>query len=426
MALRYHPPFLPIGVSTPRAPKLHHFAILAALDALVRGTLISTIPIAVYDAFGSAQVLSTVYLLAGVVTLIWGLLVPRMTHLWPRRFVYVGGTLLYLMSMALFMAGTQVTVSLGILVMGMATVTCFVCLNAYVLDYVPRAELGRTQSLQMLYAALPWAIGPLSGVWLRHIWDPLPFIIGAGLAALQMGIFLYLRLGDGRQIARAKGPAANPLAYLGRFFAQPRLIAGWLFAVIRSCGWWVYVVYLPVFCIEQGLGDKLGGTLLSISNSALLISPFMAAWVRRASVRVSLRAAQAYTAVLFVAATVAAPVPDLGPIVTAFCLFFASFGLVLLDVVGGLPFMMSVKPSERAEMAAVYSSFRDVSGIVTPAVAWAVLWIAPLAAIFAAAGVGFAATYAVAAKVHPRLGAPRPSRGGGAQSAHPNPTGGAR
>ena len=65
---------------------------------------------------------------------------------------------------------------------------------------------------------------------------------------------------------------------------------------------------------------------------------------------------------------------------TVACLFLGSFGLVMLDVAGGLPFMMAVKPSERSEMAAVYSSFRDVSGIATPAMAWAVLSVAPLAA----------------------------------------------
>ncbi len=372
----------------------------------MRGTLISTIPLAVYDAFGSAKGLSSVYLIAGILTLIWGLLVPRMTQLWPRRWVYVGGCVLYLMAMALFIAGTQITVQLGILVMGMATVTCFVCLNAYVLDYVPRADLGRTQSLQMVYAAAPWAIGPLSGVWMHSLWAALPFLVAAGLAALQMSVFLYLRLGDGRQITRAKGPALNPLAYLGRFAAQPRLIAGWVFAVTRSCGWWVYVVYLPVFCLENGLGPTLGGALLSVSNAVLLASPYMAGLARRFSVRTSLRAALAYTAVLFGLAAALSPWPHL----SAGCLFFAAFGLVMLDVVGGLPFMMSVKPSERAEMAAVYSSFRDVSGIATPAAAYAVLLVAPLAGVFAAAGAGFVAAFAIAGRVHPALGAPRPRR----------------
>jgi MFS transporter, ACDE family, multidrug resistance protein len=403
MALKYES----LELRHAAVPKIQHFAMLAGLEAAVRGTLISTIPIAVYDAFGSAQNLSQVYFVAGVITLFWGLLVPRMTQIWPRRFVYVTGCVFYVIAMGLFMLGQAWSVQMGILVMGMATVTCFVCFNAYVLDYVPRADLGRTQSLQMVYAAAPWALGPLSGVWMRHYWDPLPFLVAGGLAILQLSVFLYLRLGSGRQITRAKRPAVNPLAYLGRFFQQPRLIAGWLYAVIRSCGWWIYVVYLPVYCIESGLGEQLGGMMLSASNAVLLASPFMAAWARKVSVRISLRATLAYCAVLFTAATIFAPMPSFAVVF----LFLAAFGLVMLDVVGGLPFMMAVKPSERAEMAAVYSSFRDVSGIATPAAAWLILWVAPLSFIFAASGAAFGVGYAMAGRLHPRLGILRPSRG---------------
>ncbi|MFM2366571.1 MAG: hypothetical protein RIR95_1179, partial [Pseudomonadota bacterium] len=155
--------------------------------------------------------------------------------------------------------------------------------------------------------------------------------------------------------------------------------------------------------IEAGLGNQLGGIMLSVTNATLLLSPFMAAWVRRRSVRVSLRLALAYCAVFFIAATMFSFLPW----VTIVCLFAGSFGLVMLDVVGGLPFMMSVKPSERAEMAAVFSSFRDVSGIVTPGMAWLVLFVAPLNFIFAASGLAFVGAYVVAGKLHPRLGAPR-------------------
>jgi MFS family permease len=404
MTLRY----IPLDLRHAATTRIQHFAILNGLEACVRGTLISTIPIAVYDAFGSAQNLSTVYFIAGLVTLFWGLLVPRLTQIWPRRWIYTSGCSLYLVAMALFILGTPLTVQMAIVIMGMATVTCFVCFNAYVLDYVPRADLGRTQSLQMVYAAAPWAIGPMSGVWMRGQWDALPFLVAGGFALVQIAAFLYLRLGNGRQIARAKGPAPNPLAYLGRFRRQPRLIAGWLYAVIRSCGWWVYVVYLPIFCIENGLGKTLGGTVMSVSNAMLLLSPFMAAWVRRVSVRHAMRWTLAYTAVAFVVAMLLSP----WPVLSVATLFMASFGLVMLDVAGGLPFMMSVKPSERAEMAAVYSSFRDVSGIATPGVAWLVLWVAPLAGIFGAAGAAFAGAWAMAGALHPRLGTPRPSRGG--------------
>jgi MFS family permease len=304
--------------------------------------------------------------------------------------------------------GTPMSVQAAILISGMATVTTFVCLNAYVLDYVARADLGKTQGQQMVYAAVPWAVGPLTGVWLRSIWDPLPFLVAGGFAVILLAVFWYLRLGNGKQITRAKGPAVNPLAYLGRFFRQPRLIIGWLFAVFRSCGWWVYVVYVPVFCIESGLGDKLGGVMLSISNATLLLSPMMAGIVRRLSVRRTLLWTMAYCAGLFIFATVVSPMPWLA----LGLLFLASFGLVMLDVVGGLPFLMSVKPSERAEMAAVYSSFRDVSGILTPGAAYLVLLVLPLSGIFAASGMAFALSWWLALNLHPRLGTQRPSRGG--------------
>ena len=80
-------------------------------------------------------------------------------------------------------------------------------------------------------------------------------------------------------------------------------------------------------------------------------------------------------------------------------------------MVAGLPFMMAVKPSERTEMAAVYSSFRDVSGILTPGVAYLVLLVAPLAGIFAASGIGMAVGWTIAGQLHRRLGARRPSHG---------------
>jgi len=88
-----------------------------------------------------------------------------------------------------------------------------------------------------------------------------------------------------------------------------------------------------------------------------------------------------------------------------------SLGLILLDICGGLPFLMSVKPSERTEMSAVYSSFRDMSGIVTPGVAWLVLQLAPLPGVFAVAGLAMVAAFLVANQLHPRLGQKRGAQG---------------
>ena len=346
------------------------------------------------------------YFFVGIVSLIWGLLVPWANRLVPRRWMYTCGALMYLIGMGLALIGTPLSVGLSLGCNAMATVTIFVCFNAYVMDYVDRSSLGRSQSLQMFYAATPWAVGPMLGVWLHNLWWPLPFLMAGCFALALIVTFWILRLGNGKQITKAAGPAVNPLAYLGRFFAQPRLIAGWTFAVIRSTGWWVYVVYLPYFCIEQGLGNNVGSVALSISNSMLFAAPFMLKLARRSSVRISVRWAFGLCGGLFLLSALVAPLPWL----TVGAMMLASVLLVTLDIVGGLPFLMSVKPSERTEMSAVYSSFRDVSSIVTPGMAWAVLYVAPTAAIFAATAALMGGAWTIAGTLHPRLGTLRPSR----------------
>jgi hypothetical protein len=88
-------------------------------------------------------------------------------------------------------------------------------------------------------------------------------------------------------------------------------------------------------------------------------------------------------------------------------LFVGSFFLILLDICAGLPFLMAVKPSERTEMSAIYSSYRDVSGIATPGMAWLVLLVAPISGIFAATGAACLIAWGIAGKLHPRLGEAR-------------------
>lgn len=404
MATRY----LPLALTHTPTPQVEHFALLAGLEAAVRGILISAMPLAVYQALGDAQSTSAAYFIAGIVALIWGLMVPWATGFIPRRWVYTGGCGLYLTGMSLAILGTSWSMPLALICLAMATATTFVCFNAYVLDYVDRANLGRSQSVQMAYAATPWAVGPMLGVWLHEHWAPAPFLLAGAFAVALVIVFWVLRLGNGKQIQRAKGPAVNPLGYLGRFFRQPRLIAGWFFAVMRSCGWWVYVVYLPIFCVEAGLGDKVGGMALSISNAFLFAAPAINRWARRMSVRWSVRFAFLGCSMLMLGAALLAFLPW----ITVALVFLSSAFLVMLDVVGGLPFLMSVKPSERTEMSAVYSSFRDVSGILTPGAAWLVLFVLPLPGIFAASAAGLIASWAIAGRLHPRLGVPRPSRGG--------------
>jgi ACDE family multidrug resistance protein len=212
-----------------------------------------------------------------------------------------------------------------------------------------------------------------------------------------------MRLGNGKLISKAKKPAPNPLAFLPRFFAQPRLIAGWSFAVIRACGWWVYIVYLPIFAIQNGLSDHVGGVALSISNGMLFLTPVMLRWMQNRSVRYAVRTGFFVSASAFTLAGLV----SVFPWGTVAILMSGSCFLILLDLSGGLPFLMAVKPSERTEMSAVYSSFRDVAGTISPGIASLVLLAAPVAGIFTAIGVALFGAWTVAGTLHPRLGAKR-------------------
>lgn len=382
------------------APGARSFAALSGFEATVRASLVSVWPLVMYDALGSAGQVSMIYFIAGCAALSFGLMVPWIGRRMPRRWMYTLGATLYLVGPGLAIIGGPVLTPLALVLTGWGTVMVFICTNAYVMDYIARHDLARTETLKLFYSALPWAIGPVAGVFLWKLWPPLPFLGAMASAVAMLTTFWVLRLGNGKAITRARAQTPNPLAYLGRFLAQPRLIAGWTFAVVRSIGWWVYVVYLPIFSIESGLGDRVASIAFSLSNALLFLSPVMSRWMQRRSLRRGVRTAFAGATGCYLLAALSYFWPPLAIV----GLMFGSVFLVMLDTFGGLPFLMAVRPAERTEMSAVYSSFRDVSSILTPGAAFLVLLVAPIPGIFAAAGAAMAATWLVSARLHPRLG----------------------
>ncbi|WP_299410665.1 MFS transporter [uncultured Roseobacter sp.] len=385
------------------APSVRGFAILAGTEAIARGILISVFPVVMYNALRDARLVSEVYFIIGAISLVIGLLVPYLIRFIPRWWVYLIGVLMFVAGASVTLLETPVSAIAGLALTTFAVATTFVCFNAYVLDHVAKIELGRFETSRLFYSALGWTVGPALGTFLYAWWCPAPFLIAAVAAAAMLVIFLVMRLGNGKLITKSRRPPANPLAYFGRFAAQPRLVTGWIFAVVRSCGWWVYVVYLPIFAVQNGLGSQLGGIALSISNAALFLTPLMLRYMQRYSVRTAVRTGFMMSGLLFLFAGLPSGIPQLAVVL----LMAGSIFLILLDVSAGLPFLLAVKPSERTEMSAIYASFRDVSGILTPGAAWLVLFVAPLSGIFAAGGAGLLCTWVLARKLHPRLGRAR-------------------
>jgi ACDE family multidrug resistance protein len=392
-----------LTVYRPAKPGVNSFAILASLEALARSLLISVYPVLMYRSLADAKIVSEVYLAIGVASLAFALLTPLIARHVARRWLYTIAMLGMMGGSLLGLFGGLAAIPFAVALNAVSLVTMAVCFNAYVLDYIERHSLGRNETARLLFSGAAWTIGPYLGVWLMDRYPAAPFI-GSILAVVAMiAFFWWLRMGNGKVIQRARRPAVNPLTYLPRFFRQPLLVAGWTFAVIRSAGWAVYIIYVPIYAVESGLSSQLGGMALSISNAFLFLTPYMLKFLQATSVRIAIFTGFLGSGLLFVLATVLAGFPPaaIGAIIAG------TMFLVSLDISGGLPFLMGVKPSERTEMAAVYSTFRDVSAVVSPAMARLVLVFSPVAGVFAACGLALLGCALAARTLHPRLGRKR-------------------
>ena len=394
---------IPLTVYQPSRPGVHSFAILASFEAAARSILISVFPVLLLRGLGNAEGVSEIYLLAGLVSLVVALVTPFIAQYVARRWLYTAGCLGMINGNILALAAGPQWMGTVLIANAASLVIMTICFNAYVMDFIERTSLGKNESTRLLYSGAAWAIGPALGVWLMDISPDIPFLVSIIACLCLLGFFWYLRMGDGKVIVKAQRPARNPLSYIARFLKQKPLVAGWLFASVRSVGWWVYIVYLPVFAINNGLGDKLGGTALSVSNAFLFAAPLMLRFIVSKNVRMSIVLGFGASGILFLVAALS----SFMPLVTIVALVAATVFLVLLDVCAGLPFLMLVKPSERTEMATVYSTYRDVSSVATPGIARLILIFSPVTGIFLVCGLGLLACAAVALRLPKRLGEKR-------------------
>src|SRR5690606_31611083 len=115
-------------------------------------------------------------------------------------------------------------------------------------------------------------------------------------------------------IAAGRSRAANPLANIGRFIAQPRLRLAWMIAFGRSCYWTTFFVYGPLLMVVTGQGELAGGLLVSAGNALL----FFAVFWGRAGKRYGLRNVITFSFLAMAASLwVAGAVGEAAPLITA-------------------------------------------------------------------------------------------------------------
>ena len=370
-----------VGALTRR--KAAVFASLFFLSAVAQTVLLTVVPLEALRLLGSARAVSLLYLGVSLAGLAGRLGIPWLSRLIRRRWVFTLGTLALAAAAALLAIETLLGLILGLALTTFAFACLEITTNLYVLDHIPRHELGRFEPARIFVAAAPWTLGPWLGVYLqRSVASVAPYAIAGAAALALLALFWALRLGENKVLQAMRRPPPNPVRYLRRFFAQPRLRLAWALAAGRACWWSMFFIYAPIFAVTSGLGAETGGAIVSIGTGWIWSVPLWGWLGRRYGLRRLLGAGYAGAGLLTLVAAFLVHIPAVGAVM----LVLAALGTETIDGAGNLLFLRAVHPYERSEMTTVFVSYRDVAQLAPPGVFSVLLTLFSLPSVFMAGG----------------------------------------
>lgn len=361
------------------------FALLFMLDSMARASLATVVPLLALRILGNARDVSVLFSVVGWVGVGLSLFIPAIVRAYRPRWVYSIGAGLLILAPFLLALGSLGGLAGGMLARVLAAACLLNALNLYIMAYIRKRDMARSEPLRTFFAAFSWTLGPFLGVWLYNDVGPwATYALSAGCAALLIAYFWRLRMEYGPALPADQPARTSPVANIRRYLAQPRLVLAWVLNFGRETWWVMFFIYGPLYMVTHGMSETAGAFLISCGTALLFTTPLMG-WVgRRIGLRLFLMGSYLWTAVAMLAATVLTDRPDF----TAAALLVAALGAVALDSVGMVPFMRAVKSRERPEMTMVFSMYRDLAGLLPTAFFAALLSFFELTSVFAAVGIG--------------------------------------
>lgn len=367
-----------------RKPGAGAFATLFALDSFARASVVTVLYLQAKDLQITDRHITLFSNIASLSSLGFSFLVPFLMHRFRRRWVYTVGIGLGMgaaVSLACASTGGEVV---ALILRALSNVAISTGLLLYVMDFIPRNEMIRSEPLRLFSGCLPWGLGPWIGVQLYDRFGP------NGAAALSiacyvmlLGYFWYLRITDNPAVAAAKRPPPNPFSNLTRFIKQPRLRLAWFIAFARSSWWSMFFVYPTLYLHDNHVDNTWAGALTGAGNIMLLLTLPVGWLARRTGIRRLIVSAFAIAGLLTICAAFTFKIVPL----TA-CLILAGTAFVVwLDALGTIPFMRSVRSYERPQMASVFQTYIYLSDLLPGIAYFLLLGYFDLRAVFLACGV---------------------------------------
>jgi predicted MFS family arabinose efflux permease len=364
------------------------FATLFAFDSMARAVLATVIPLQAYRVLASERDVSALFTAVGWAGIAATLFIPALVRRFRPRRVYTLAAFLLIIAAGLLALGTFLGLVAGMLLRTCAAALLLNVLNLYIMAYVKKRDLSRSEPLRAFFSAFAWAVGPSLGPYLfDNVGSGIPFALSAACAVLLLVYFWWLRLEYGPALAPGEPTQTNPLPHVRRYLAQPRLVLAWLLNFFRETWWVTFFIYTPIYMEKAGLGGDVGGLVVSCGTAFLFLTP-VAGWLAR---RFGLR--RHFTTCFLVsglATLTAAALADSPWLVAAF-LVVAAAGSVSLDAVCMVPFLRAVRIRERPEMTMVFSLHRDASGLIPTFVFSILLTFFELTSVYVVAGAGLIA-----------------------------------
>jgi MFS family permease len=353
------------------------------VESFSRASIASIMPIQAYDLLQSEQAVSVLYFMVGVLGVAATLCAPILFQRFARRYVYTFGALCLIGAFAALATHTLAGQAAGMFLRTFAASTIAIALSLYIMEFIPKQQLVRSESLRLGLSTLSWTVGPALGVWLYVTFGhAAPYLWSSAWVLALIALFWSYRM-SGRTVRPGRLKAANPFANIRRFVKQPRMRLGWLIAFGRSCYWTTFYVYAPILMVATGEGKLAGGLVVSGGNLLLL---FAVGWGRlgsRFGVRGIITFAFACAAILSVLAGLAG---ESQPWLAALLLLAGVSCAVALDAVGSTPFLRAVHSYERPQMTAVYRTNLDLSELLPPLIYSIILGFTGMGGVFVALG----------------------------------------
>jgi len=361
------------------------FATLFALDSMARSLLSNVVTLQAHRVLPNDRDVSLLFTCVGWAGIAATLFVSALVRQFRPRWMYTIAAGMLCAAPMLLALGNLAGLVSGMLTRTFAAACLLNLLNLYIMAYIRKKDLARSEPLRTFFSAGAWTAGPLLGVLLFNQVSPMAtFGLSAFSAVLLLVYFWWVRLEYGPALGPDEPVTTNPLPHIRRYLAQPRLVLAWLLNFGRETWWVTFFIYGFLYMLRIDDSGDIGALLISCGTALLFVTPAAGWLARRFGMRRHLAAGYvlAGTAMLLAAAFFDRPW------IVAGLLILGALGAVNLDAVGFVPFLRAVRGRERPEMTMVFSIYRDAAGLVPTAIYSLLLSFFELSSVFIAAGIG--------------------------------------